>query len=120
MASTRSVCPRSSTRPTLLVRGSMRDADEAVATRRRADRERPSSVRQGDQHDPRPDQLPHPPGDEVEERLELDLGRERRADLVEALELAEPAGRGLVEARVLDRDGRLRGEEARELLVLCR
>ncbi len=60
----------------------------------------------------------HPAGDEVEQRLELDLGRERRADLVEALELAEPAGGGLVQARVLDRDGGLRGQQMRELLVL--
>ena len=36
------------------------------------------------------------------------------------LELARPAGRGLVEARVLDRHRRLSGEERDELLVLVR
>ena len=44
--------------------------------------------------------------------------RERVADLVQRLELPQPARRRLVEACVLDRDRGLRGEQRDELLVL--
>ena len=54
----------------------------------------------------------------AEQRLELELGRERVPDLVQRLELAQPAGRALVQTRVLDRDGSLRGEQLRQLGVL--
>ena len=48
------------------------------------------------------------------------LGRERVPDLVQRLEPRRPARRRLVQARVLDRDRRLRGEQRHELLVLAR
>ena len=76
------------------------------------------ALRERDQDESRVDELPQPPSDEAEQRLELDLGGERGADLVQRLELAQPPGGGLVEARVLDRDGSLGGEELRQLLVL--
>src|SRR5262249_46125827 len=57
-------------------------------------------------------------GDEREQARKLELAGERVADLVQRLELVRPAGCRLVEARVLDRDRRLRGEELRQLLVL--
>src|SRR5262249_8357282 len=66
----------------------------------------------------RVDELAQAPGDEPEQRLELDLRGERVADLVERLELLEPPRRRLVQPRVLDRDGRLRCEELRELEIL--
>ena len=43
---------------------------------------------------------------------------ERRADLLQRLELPRPGGGRLVQTRVLDRDGRLRRKESHELLVL--
>ena len=58
--------------------------------------------------------------DESEEGLELDLSRESVPDLAERLEVAKPPRRGLVEPRVLDRDGGLRREQLRQLLVLVR
>ena len=94
------------------------DSDEVVAAGPGGHVQRPPGVRQRDQDDPRLDELLHAACHEPEERLELDLGGERAADLVECLELPQPAGRGLVEASVLDRDRRLGGEELRELLVL--
>ena len=78
----------------------------------------PSSVGQGDQHDPRLDEVPHPSRDEREQRFQLHFRGERVPDLVERLELTEPARRRLVQACVLDRDRGLRGEQLRELLVL--
>ena len=59
--------------------------------------------RQQDDDEPRVEQLAQPPRDEVEQRLELGLGRERVPDLVQRLELARPARRRLVQPRVLDR-----------------
>ena len=56
--------------------------------------------------------------DECEERLQLELRDERVADLRQRLELPQPAGRALVQPRVLDRDGGLCGEQLRQLLVL--
>src|SRR5262249_45503246 len=64
------------------------------------------------------EQLAQAARDQIEEALEFGLGRERVADLVEGLELLRPAGRGLVEPRVLDRDRGLAGEQLDELLVL--
>jgi hypothetical protein len=96
------------------------DADEVLAPGGRPHAQRPLGVRQCDQDDPRSDELLHAARDEVEERAELDLRCERVPDLVERLELTKPAGRGLVEPRVLDRDGGLRREELGELLVLLR
>ena len=64
------------------------------------------------------DELAQPSRDEAEQRLELELAGERVADLVQRLELAQPAGRRLVEPRVLDRDRGLGGEQLRQLLVL--
>src|SRR5439155_7075652 len=66
------------------------------------------------------DELAQPARDELEQMREVGLGDEGVADLVQRLELAEPAGCRLVEAGVLDRDGGLRGEELAQLLVLLR
>ena len=93
---------------------------QVVASRGRGDRERSAAVGERDEHQACLDQLPHPPGDEIEQRLELDLRRERGPDLAEALELAQPPGRRLVQPRVLDRHRRLGGEQAGQLLVLGR
>ena len=80
-----------------------------------------AAARQGDGDDAaRPTQLAQPADDEVEQPLEIGLGRKCVADLVQRLELARPAGRRLVEARVLDRHRCLAGEERDELLVLVR
>ena len=49
---------------------------------------------------------------------ELRLAGQRVPDLGQRLELRQPARRRLVQARVLDRDRRLRGEQRDELLVL--
>ena len=74
--------------------------------------------RQGDQDDAGLDQLPQPAGDEVEQRRQLELRGECDPDLVQRLEPVQPASGRLVEPRVLDRDGRLRGEQLRQLEVL--
>ena len=71
----------------------------------------PVALRQRDRDEPRVDELAEPSGDELEERVEVELRDEDVHDLVERLELGRPARRGLVEARVLDRDRCLRGEE---------
>ena len=66
-------------------------------------------VRDGkrDQDDACMHELAEPRGDEVEQAREVDLGGERVRDLVQGLELLQPAGRRLVQSRVLDRDGSL-------------
>ena len=51
-------------------------------------------------------------------RSSVGLRRERVADLVQRLELPRPLRRRLVQPGVLDRDGRLRGEQRDDLLVL--
>ena len=56
----------------------------------------------------------------AEQRRQLRLAGDRVADLGQRLELAQPARRRLVQARVLDRDGGLGGEQRDELLVLAR
>jgi hypothetical protein len=68
-------------------------------------------------HEPGLEQLAQPAGDQVEQPVELRLGRERIADLVERLELLRPARRGLVEPGILDRDRGLAREHRDELLV---
>ena len=95
------------------------DAVGAFALRRR-DAKRLTGLGQRDQHQACVDELAHAAGDEREERFQVELGYERVRDLVQRLELTEPAGRRLVEPRVLDRDRRLRGEELGQLLVLGR
>ena len=76
--------------------------------------------RERDQDESCVDELAEVPCDEPEERLELELGHERVADLVQRLELPQPARRALVEPRVLDRDRCLRGEELGQLGVVLR
>ena len=78
----------------------------------------PVALRERDQDELRLDELLQAARDEGEERLELELRDERVADLVQRLELPQPARRALVQPRVLDRDGGLRGEQLRQLLVL--
>ena len=56
--------------------------------------------------------------DEPQDARELDLLGEGVAHLDQGLELTRPARRGLVQTRVLDRDGRLRREERDDVLVL--
>ena len=118
--STRSLRPRSSTRPLFdSARGDRRPEQLVRASRRprrrSAARSGPPAARP---HEPRVEQLAQPPRDEVEQAVEIGLGRERVADLVQRLELPRPARRRLVQARVLDRDRRLRREQLDELLVL--
>ena len=76
------------------------------------------AARQGERDDPRSEQLPEAADDEIEQPVEIGLGGERVPDLFQRLELARPAGRRLVEPRVLDRDRGLAGEQRDELLVL--
>ena len=56
--------------------------------------------------------------DELELARHVHLTGERGSDLVERLELARPPRRLLVQAGVLDRDRRLRGEQRDHLLVV--
>ena len=79
-----------------------------------------SRLGQGDQYEPRVDERSKPSRDETEQRLELELPREGVSDLVQRLQMAQPSRRGLVQPRVLDRDGRLGRKQLRELLVLVR
>ena len=120
--STRSLRRRSSTRPLFESAGASVVADELLRAARR--RRSPSGAR------------PPPSGSAIAtsravEQLAQPVARraraaaarsisldERVADLVQRLELARPARRRLVEARVLDRDRGLRGEQRDELLVL--
>ena len=119
--SIRSLRPRSSTRPAFEPASSSSIPTTPYAPSPSAAATRSASpVGQRDQHEPRVDELPQAARDEGEQRLELELGGERVADLVQRLELAQPARRALVEPRVLDRDRRLRGEQLRQLLVLVR
>ena len=74
--------------------------------------------RQEDADDPRVEELAQPPHDEVEQPLDVGLGGDGVPDLDQRLELPRPVRRRLVEARVLDRHGRLAREQRDELLVL--
>ena len=73
---------------------------------------------QDDEDEPGMDELAQAGRDEVEHARDVDLGHERARNLVERLELLQPAGRRFVETRVLDRDRGLGGEQLHELLVL--
>ena len=78
----------------------------------------PVGTRSSDHDRLRADQLAEPLGDQSEHARQLDLGQERVPDLVQRLQLAEPARRRLIEPRVLDRDRGLGGEKRDDLLVL--
>ena len=74
----------------------------------------PSGGRQLDQHDARVEQLAQPRRPRGRRAATSSVSvDERLRDLVQRLELPRPLARRLVEARVLDRDRRLRGEQAR-------
>ena len=73
---------------------------------------------QRERDDPRSHQLAQVAGHEIEQAVEIGFGRKGVSDLVQGLELARPASRRLVEAGVLDRNGRLACEERKEILVL--
>ena len=94
--------------------------EKTVIPRRSTDTQATRHIGKGDQHDARVDQLLQPPGNKIEQRLELDLGGERIPDLVQGLELTQPTSRRLVQTSVLDRHRRLRREKLRQLLVLRR
>ena len=92
------------------------DADNAVRVALaigRGDAQMLAVRRESDEDEPRIDELAQPAATRPQERLELELAGERVADLVEGLEVAQPAGRGFVQASVLDRDGGLGGEQLR-------
>ena len=72
---------------------------------------------QRDQHEPGLDESPQPRRDETEQRLELELARERVTDLVQRFEMAQPTRRGFVQPRVLDRNGRLCSKKLCQFLV---
>ena len=120
--STRSLRPRSSTRPAFEPLSSSSHPDDAVA------RSRPRLPRRA---------ASSPSGSAISTSRASTSSRSRRAtrassgsssssdgervaDLVQRLELAQPARRALVQPRVLDRDRRLRREQLRQLLVLVR
>ena len=93
------------------------DAVVRLAVRRRD--AQPVAVGQRDQDEPRVDELAQAAARRAPSSgSSSSSDGERVADLVERLELAQPARRRLVEPRVLDRDGGLRGEQLRQLLVL--
>ena len=71
------------------------------------------ACRQRDRHEPSLQQVVEPLRDQVEQPVDRRLARHRAADLHQRLELPRPAGGRLVQARVLDRDGRLRRRAAR-------
>ena len=73
-----------------------------------------------DQHEASVDETAEPARDQLEQAVELELSGDRITDLVQRLELAQPAGRALVQASVLDGHRCLRGEKLHELLVLGR
>ena len=75
-------------------------------------------LRQHDYDQPRVDQLPQTLRDEVKQLRQIELAHERVPDLIERLKLARPRRRRLVQARVLDGDRRLRGEQGDELFIL--
>jgi hypothetical protein len=66
-------------------------ADELGIAGRSGYTERVGLVGQRDEHDARLDELLQPLCDEGKHRLELDLGRQRTADLIQRLELSQPA-----------------------------
>ena len=76
------------------------------------------TFRECDQDELRVDELLQPPRHQAQERLELEFRRERVSHLVEGLELAQPAGRVLVQPGVLDRYCGLRRQQLRQLGIL--
>src|SRR5919197_580448 len=106
--------------PALGARPGQHRADELLALRAGRGRETEllGAGRQEGGHQPRVEKLLEPTRDEVEDALEVGLGRERVPDLDQRLELPRPLRRRLVQARVLDRDGGLGREEPDELLVV--
>ncbi len=123
--STRSLVPRSSTRPVLEPPIASAMPDEPVGVLILAVRggdPKLAATRHGkrDQHEASFDETAEPARDELEQAVELELSCDRVADLVQRLELAQPAGRALVQASVLDGHGCLRRQELHELLVLGR
>ena len=63
-------------------------------------------------------ELAQPSRDQRQQARQLDLGQQRVPDLVQRLHLPQPVRRRLVQARVLDRHGRLGRKQGDELLVL--
>ena len=74
-------------------------------------------IRNRDQDEARLDELAQAGRHEVQEPGEIRLRDERVRDLVQRLELLQPARRRLVEPRVLDRDRGLGREQRRQLFV---
>ena len=91
--------------------------DSVLALTLRCGHSQHVSFGERNQDELRLDQLLQVARDEPEQRLELEFRDERVADLRHRLELAQPAGRALVEPRVLDRDGGLGGKQLRQLFV---
>ena len=121
--STRSLCRRSRTRAgssTRRARNRRPRSSSAPSPSMARTTRWPSRRRQRDQDEPGVHQLAQAGGDELEHPSDVDLGDERARDLVQRLELLQPAGRRLVEPCVLDRDRGLGGKQRHELLVLVR
>ena len=87
---------------------------------RRLDSEIAVRLWQRDRDETRRGELTEPVGDQREQPRQLDIGQHRVADLVQRLELAQPAGSRLVQAGVLDGHRSLCREERDELRVLLR
>ncbi len=118
--STRSLRPRSSTRPDFEPRRSSTVPTSSSAPSPATVRmtRSPPGRRHRDHDEPGFHQLAQPRGDELEQLGQLDLRDERVDDLVQGLELGQPAGRRFVQPGVLDGDGGLGREHLRQLLVL--
>ena len=97
-----------------------RHADEVAGpfARRRGDAQLVLPCRERDGDETGPQEFAQVVDDEAEQRFDVSLGRERVADLVQRLQLPRPAGRRLVEPRVLDGDSRLTRKQGDELLIL--
>ena len=90
--STRSLRPRSSTRPLFELERVIRLAEDlpVALARDRGEPQLVGAAGQQDRHEPRVQQLAQAPGDQVEQAVELRLGGEGVADLVQRLELLRP------------------------------
>ena len=82
------------------------------------DAEIPVRLRQRDRDEPRVGELAQPARDQREQARQLDLRQQAFPTSFSDSSWPQPARRRLVQAGVLDRDGRLGGEEGDELLVL--
>ena len=119
--STRSLRPRSSTRPTFVpASGVVEPPNGLLQVAGRRLYAQLAFALEEDEHEPRMEDLPEAARDELQHPRELDLGRKRVPHLDQGLELIRPALGRLEQARVLDRHGRLGGEKRNELLVLGR